>query len=122
MHSDRQGTLCTCALLLEGDDFAVNLKADKATCAVYECAEENRYEVIPGFTHEDCQPFSGDSTAWHPQFATALSEYKDKVILIEIKAVNADIYAIRGSFTPMQWLDVYRWEHFRQRPLQPIMN
>ena len=122
MHAEGQGTLCTCALLFEGGDISVNLKAQMATCAFYELVGDNSYEVIQGFSHDECRPFSGDSTAWQPQFEGTPVDLQDKVILIEIKAANADIYAIRGCFTPMQWLDVYRWVHFGRRPLQPLMN
>lgn len=110
LHTDGEGTLCTNTLLFGGGALTVNLKAARATCALYSRTGENTYAVIPGYDHGDCVPFSGDSTAWEPDFGRSLGELKGRILLAELRITGGDVYAVAGDFTPMQYLDCIRYD------------
>ena len=84
--------------------YNVNLEAKKATLAVYEVRDEEQWSMpflLEGYAHEDCVPFSGDSTDWVPVFQNGkkLDDLKGKTVMLEIKIEDGTIYSISGDFT-----------------------
>lgn len=56
---------------------------------------------IPGFTYEDAIPFTGDETAWVPQWKShSLKELLGKRISIEIKMFGGCLFGLTGDFYP----------------------
>ena len=126
MRAENEGTLCTNTMLLQGDDLYINLEAEEATCALYVKAADKlnsaEFKEAEGFSHKDCKPFSGDSTQWRPDFGKPISALKNQVILVEVKVKRGSIYAVAGDFTPMQLMDVMRWDLFKTFPKHPENN
>jgi len=58
---------------------------------------------LPGYSFEDCIPFSGDSTVWRPRWKDEKTPAAQagKVIRVEVSLRNARLYAIRGDFIPL---------------------
>ena len=67
---------------------------------------------IAGFTHDDCIPFSGDSTEWVPQFKNGrkIDELSGKTLVFEICFTDGKIYSISGNCT-----DLFNTEGARYR-------
>lgn len=106
LHADWEGRLRTRETLLQGA-FDVNLKAKKATCALF----WQDGKPVEGFGHEDCEPFSGDCTHWTPKFGQDISQLHGKIVCIEIKIEQGDVYAINGDFVKMLNTEAWRYEH-----------
>ena len=116
LKAEGEGRLRTRETLLQGS-FRINLQAEEATCALF----YSKDHPVPGFTHEDCEPFSGDSTAWVPQFKGDLTELYGKVVNIEVKLKNGRIYGITGDFMKLMNTEADRYNKFgilpeEQRP------
>ena len=107
LKTEGEGRLRTRETLLQGS-FHINLQAEEATCALF----YSKDHPVPGFTHEDCEPFSGDSTAWVPQFKGDLTELYGKVVNIEIKLKNGKLYGITGDFMKLMNTEADRYNKF----------
>ena len=96
---DEEGLISTRPILLRGR-FDINIKCDDiATC---ELRPWNGQAPIPGFSHEDCVPFTGDNTHWEPKWKEHdMGELKGKAICMQIKLKNGELYAINGDLTPL---------------------
>ena len=59
--------------------------------------------AIPGYSFDDCIPFSGDNIDWRPTWkdGKTLDALSGKAIRIEIKLNSSRLYAIRGDFVNM---------------------
>ncbi len=104
-----------------GGELFVNLEAEHATVAVYDACESEDVEglnvlgmtkPIPGFCHDDCLPFSGDSTNWSPEYKNGrkISDLAGKVLVFEIRFSNGKLYSLSGDYT-----DVFNTEGARYR-------
>ena len=96
--------------LWNGGDLHINLKAKKATVAVYQpneaCSPTNTAGICrlaDGMDHSDCVPFTGDSTDWVPQFRSGktLEDLKGKTLTFEIKFTDGELYAVSGDMVPL---------------------
>jgi hypothetical protein len=100
----------------------VNLVAQHATVAVYisdesELVSSNVLGIarpLPGYTHEDCIPFSGDSRDFCPVYKSGktLDELIGKTIVFEIRFTDGTLYSISGDYT-----DVFNTQAARYRKL-----
>ena len=105
-----------------GGNLHVNLKAKEATVAVYitdesEIVSGNVLGIaapIPGYGHEDCIPFSGDSTDFCPVYKSGktMDELIGKTIVFEIRFTDGTLYSIAGDYT-----DVFNTQGARYRRL-----
>ena len=104
-----------------GGELSINIEAKNATVAVYDSCENEDVEgmnvlgiakKIAGFTHDDCIPFSGDSTEWVPQFKNGrkIDELSGKTLVFEICFTDGKIYSISGNCT-----DLFNTEGARYR-------
>ena len=109
---DKESVVATRENIWHGGDVHFNLKAKKATVAVYEGVartskgnvnSSSNCELIEGFSHDDCVPFSGDSTDWVPEFKSGkkISDMVGKTLIFEIKFEDGEIYSINGDMTPV---------------------
>jgi hypothetical protein len=107
-NKDLEATIATREKIWHSGDVHVNIKAKRATLAVYATLSEDRdmnilgHAVpIEGFTHEDCVEFSGDSTDWIPEFKSGrrLSEMIGKTLVFEVKFTDGEIYSLGGDYT-----------------------
>ena len=97
-------------IIWQGGELSVNLKARRATCAVYGQAG-NDVKPLPGYSHEDCKPFSGDSTRWIPMWKSGmtLNALAGKTTIIEIKLMDGAIYSFSGDGIPMMNQEAARY-------------
>lgn len=103
------GTVITRENHLTGNSIIINIAAEEATVAVYESKSTpedpnlmGRTEPVKGFQHEDCVPFSGDSTQWIPEFrGHSLGELKGRTLSFEIRYKSGTLYTIGGDITPL---------------------
>lgn len=114
LNADNEGVVATRENLWTSGEVHVNLCAEKATLAVYESCGNDYYggaHPIDGYAHEDCLPFSGDSTDWIPQFKNGkkLEELKGKTLILEIKIQNGDIYSLTCDCIPLMNLQGVRY-------------
>ena len=127
-NSESESTLSTREKVWHGGEIYINLKAEKATVAVYESSESENVEgmnvlgvaePILGFTHEDCLPFSGDSIDWTPEYKDGkkISELAGRVLVFEIRFSNGEIFSLSGDFT-----DVFNTEGARYRNFGILPN
>ena len=119
-----EGSFATRELVWQGGDPVFNLQAGHATCAVYE-AESNLAKeptVLEGFAHEDCVPFSGDSTAWKPQWKNGASletVARGKVVVVELRLADGAVWSLQGDFCPVMNIEAERYRAFGQLPNRP---
>ena len=76
------------------DPISLNLHAEYATSAFLDI----HGSPIPGFSHEDCVPFSGDSTAWIPFHATGKTLPSDQPLMLELRIKNGTLYSYSGEY------------------------
>ena len=112
---EKEAVIATREKLWHGGEFSVNLKAEKATLAVFYADDLNTLafnKPYPGMTHEDCMEFSGDSTNWIPQYKSGktFDELKDKTVIFELKMQNGEVFSFCGNFT-----DIYNTQAARYR-------
>ena len=60
-------------------------------------------QSIPGYSFEDCIPFSGDDINWTPTWkdGKTLDALSGRAIRIEVQLNSSRLYAIRGDFVNM---------------------
>ncbi len=86
-----------------------NLTAKKATVAVY-TSDESMTEggnalgishLVEGMGHEDCVPFSGDSTDWTPVYRTGkkVGDLTGKTLVFELKFFDGEVFSFAGDYT-----------------------
>lgn len=117
---DEEASVITREKVWHGGNIHVNLKAEKATMAVYLSGQNvmvggnvlGASAVIEGFTHEDCVEFSGDSTDWEPQYKSGkkIADLAGKTLVFELKFTNGEVFSFSGDFT-----DVYNTQAARYR-------
>ena len=112
--ADEPGVLDTRENIWDSGELHVNLSAKKATLAVYEVRDEAMWSMpflIDGYSHEDCVPFSGDSTDWVPVFKNGkkLDELRGKTVMLEIKIEDGTIYSLSGDFTSVMNTEAVRY-------------
>ncbi len=118
--ADEPACIATREKVWHSGEAHYNLKAESATVAVYITDESenvggNVYgfsRVVDGMDHEDCIPFSGDSTDWVPEYFTGkkISDLCGKTLVYELKFLNGEVYSFAGDFT-----DVYNTQGARYR-------
>lgn len=102
--------------IYHGGPVNFNLKSPSATAAVYEVMG-NDIHALPGFNHEFCQRFSGDSTAWTPQWqGGALEQFKGHNLVFEIKLYGGELYSICGDLTPVSYVEARKYQQFGELP------
>jgi len=109
----KTGRLASRALICQGGDLTINLKARQATCAIYPhltLSEGEPTKPVAGFGHEDCTPFTGDSACWRPQWkGGSLAALKDKLILIELKLNDGTVYSFTVDGMPQMEIEAERY-------------
>ena len=114
-EKDKESVLATREKIWNGGKLSVNLRAEKATLAVFYADDLNTLafnKQYPGMSHEDCVEFSGDCTEWIPEFRTGktFDELVGKTVIFEIKMQNGEIFSLCGDFT-----DIYNTQAARYR-------
>ena len=119
---ERESTVATREKIWQGGDLHVNIKAEKATVAVYSSSIDTyvagnafgKSKLLPGFSHEDCIPFGGDSCDWVPTYRSGktLDEFKGSTLVFEIKFEDGELYSISGEF-----INIFNTEGIRYRKL-----
>lgn len=118
---DCEGIISTRENIWHSGELHINLNCEKATLAVFESKGDDILGYahdIEGFSHEDCIPFSGDSTDWIPQFKNGktLDSLKGKVLIFEIKLQNGSIFSMSGDLSPVMNLQAGRYRKFGIMP------
>gem|GEM_PF-4718175 len=69
---------------------------------------------LEGFTFEDYKPFSGDDTAWSPEWRSGkkIGSLKGQFIRIEIELNSARLYAIRGKYVEIMAMAIARHREY----------
>lgn len=103
-------------------ELHLNLRAEQATVAVYTSNENENVSgnvlgiavPVEGYSHEDCIPFSGDSTDWIPTYQNGktLADLSGSVLVFEVKFQNGEIFSLAGDYT-----DVFNTEGARYRKM-----
>jgi len=101
-------------------DLHVNLIARHATMAVYLSGgdEHTGYNVlgfsepIEGMGHEDCIPFTGDSTDWVPTWSSGKTpeDLAGHTLVFELRFTDGEVYSFGGD-----WTDVFNTQAARYR-------
>lgn len=104
------GRLASRALILKGENLVFNLKAAQATCALYPHASADK--PLPGFGHEDCTPFAGDSTCWRPVWKGGnLSAHTGELLVVELKLKEGVVYSFTVDGVPQMEIEAERYRH-----------
>ena len=100
-------SLCTKPILLKQGPLLFNLSAPCGEVKFQVCDVANR--PLPGFTFEECVPFSGDALAHEPQWkAHGFRELAGQRLRVEMKLHMAIVYGITGDFHPYHGLNVQK--------------
>ncbi|MBP5781406.1 MAG: hypothetical protein J6X34_09265 [Clostridia bacterium] len=95
------GIVSTREVAWHGGELSVNITAKRATLAVYESSGGVLPYVapVPGFGHNDCVPFSGDSVDWTPVFANGrkIDELKRRTLVFELSLSDGRVYSLSGD-------------------------
>ena len=115
-----ESTIATREKIWQGGELHLNIKARKATVAVYSSSLDETVfgnalgysRLLQGFSHEDCIPFEGDCTDWIPNFKNGkcLDDYKGATLVFEIKFEDGELYSLSGDF-----IDAFNTEAVRYR-------
>lgn len=119
---EKQSSLITREKVWHSGEIFVNIKARKATMAVYISDESEMVggnvlgfaKPIEGYSHDDCIPFEGDSTKWIPQYKSGnkVDELSGKTLVFELRFEDGEVFSLSGNFT-----DVYNTQAARYRKL-----
>lgn len=78
-----------------------------ATCAIL----GRNLEPLPGFAHEDCTRFVGDSQRWIPVFQKGvLGQLLGRIVILEIKIETGRLYSISGEMQLLSGTAANRYE------------
>lgn len=113
-------------LAWHGGEAHINLKAKRATVAVY-CSNESENvggnvlgisHLVEGYSHDDCIPFEGDSTDWVPTYknSNTLDALKGKTLVLEVRYEEGELYSISGDFTLLFNTPAARYRKFGVLP------
>lgn len=92
------GTLWTRSVRPAAADLTLNIKAVDPNSHIEVQVLDNRWNVIPGFSFNDCVPLVGDHVAAAPQWKEkSLAELNGAVCKLEFRLFNARIYAFSWS-------------------------
>lgn len=114
--AENPARVATREIAWHGGEVSVNIAAEHATCAVY---ERTFYKVEPleGFSHEDCVPFTGDSTAWVPEWKGGrLKQFAGRILVIELRFADGRLYSISGDGTPVMSAEGARFIKYGRLP------
>jgi hypothetical protein len=90
------GVVVTRRLLWPGGDLVIN--ADASDGEMQFRVSDGHRTPISAFDHEDCAPFTADSTAHTVRWSgRSLDELAGRAIRLEIAFRDADLYTIRAS-------------------------
>ena len=108
-NTKKESMVTTREKIWHSGEAHINIKAQKATLGVYISDESDLVDgnvlgiskPIEGYTHEDCIPFSGDSTDWVPQFKSGkkIDELKGKTLVFELKFCDGEVFSFSGEYT-----------------------
>ncbi len=125
-NAGEASTVITREKIWNGGELTVNLQAKHATVAVWEADRsestgENVLGIshpVPGYGHEDCLPFSGDSTAWTPQFreGRTLAQLAGRVLVLEVRFEDGTLWSLEGDFTNVSNTQAARYRAFGLLP------
>ncbi|MBQ7176420.1 MAG: hypothetical protein IJS08_03310 [Victivallales bacterium] len=105
--ADEPSLLALREAVWNGGDLTINLVAENATCAIYDTTDGVPTMVR---SHEDCIPFSGDSTNWTPQWKNGnLDDFKKKTLIVEIAMTNGKLFSIEYDAIPLMTLEGIRY-------------
>ena len=91
---------------------------DYCTCDVFKTDDGIIHigiaKPLAGYSHDDCNPFSGDSADWVPTFKNGknLNDLAGKTIVLEISFLDGELYSLRGNFTPVFNTQAARYRRF----------
>ena len=107
--SGEPGVLALREAVWHGGRLLWNLKAEKATMAIYDHTGEKCLVA----SHEDCIPFSGDSIAWEPRWKNRenLDDLIGKLLVFELKLENGSVWTLSGDYTLLQTTEAFRYQH-----------
>lgn len=114
------GRLASREIIWNGGELEVNLNASRATCAIYGDTG-NDIQPLPGFSHEECVPFSGDDCHWQPQWKSGalMNSLAGKTVVVEIKLENGTIYSFSGAGIRAMEIEAARYRKFGKIPNRP---
>ena len=104
----RESIIATREKIWHGGEPCVNLKAKRATLAVYTTASQDEglnilgtATPLEGYGHEDCIAFSGDCTDWIPKYKSGklVSDLVGKTLVFEIKFEDGELFSFSGDYT-----------------------
>jgi hypothetical protein len=122
--SDEESVVATRENIWNGGELHINLKAEKATVAIYESTGEwlkninGECRLAEGYGHEDCVAFSGDSTDWTVEFKNGktLDQFIGKTIVVELKIKNGEVYSLSGDCVPVMNVEAGYYRKFGVLP------
>ena len=113
-------TVTTREKVWQGGELHINLTAARATVAVYTSAGDEHTGTnvldfsapLDGYGHEDCLPFTGDSTDWVPAWrdGRGLAALVGQTLVFELRFEDGAVYAFAGD-----WVDVFNTQAARYR-------
>ena len=105
----QESRLATRSLVWQGRQGpVVNLVASHATCALYNIDND---QPLEGFSHQDCEPFSGDNAAWIPSWRGGSPEaWIGREIVIELR-FQGTLFSLAYDGVPMVGSDSFRFHH-----------
>lgn len=132
--------VCTREKAWLSGELAVNLAAKRATVAVYESVDEvveaphdgedramdfKQVNVnalglcapVPGYGHDDCEPFSGDDTAWVPRWTGGtLGALSGRTLAFEVKFEDGTLYSLAGDCAHLHNTEGARFRRYGTLP------
>jgi hypothetical protein len=95
------GTVGTVALLWKGGQLEVNAQSPNGRVRVR--VTDPKGEPLAGYDFGDCEPLTGDETAWQPKWKNGktMGMLGTRTLRLEIELTSARLYALRGRFTPL---------------------
>ena len=97
----RRVACITRRLRFPGPDLSLNVRAPYGRVRVQLCEHDGT--PLPGYTFDECLPFTGDDLFYRPAWregrrAGALVGDPQRQIKLGVEVLHGDVYAIRGDF------------------------
>ena len=109
-----------------GGELHVNLKAKRATLAVYISDESQLVgdnvlgmsKPLDGFSHDDCIAFSGDSTDWVPEYKSKkeIRSLSGKTLVFELRFQDGEVFSLSGDYTDVSNTQAARYRKYGVLP------
>jgi hypothetical protein len=97
LESSGAGSVTTRGLHIRGPRLEINVEAPWGEVSAELTGKFG--DPLPGYSFDDCQPFTGDSTSWTPTWSGGeIESFRGQIIRLRLRIRHGRLYGIHGDF------------------------